>query len=116
MVPRRATGRRSRTVVIHRAGELPGSPERQATRRAGQLAGLNVLDLLAEPVAAALYYQAVTGSDPGARHILVYDLGGGTFDTTVIRIHGDNIAVICSDGDTSLGGADWDAGHRAVPP
>jgi molecular chaperone DnaK len=85
-----------------------GVAEREATRRAGQLAGLNVLDLLAEPVAAALHYQAVTGSGSGARHILVYDLGGGTFDTTVIRVDGDDIAVIGSDGDTRLGGADWD--------
>jgi molecular chaperone DnaK len=86
-----------------------GVAEREATRRAGQLAGLNVLDLLAEPVAAALNYQAVTGSGSGRRHILVYDLGGGTFDTTVIRVDGDDIAVICTAGDTKLGGADWDA-------
>lgn len=86
-----------------------GIAEREATRRAGQLAGLNVLDLLAEPVAAALHYQAVTSSGPGARHILVYDLGGSTFDTTVIRVDGDDIAVICSGGDPRLGGADWDA-------
>ena len=83
--------------------------EREATRRAGQLAGLNVLDLLAEPVAAALHYQAVTGAGRGGRHILVYDLGGGTFDTTVIRLDGDDIAVVCTDGDARLGGADWDA-------
>ena len=86
-----------------------GVAEREATRRAGQLAGLNVLDLLAEPVAAALHYQAATGASAGARNILVYDLGGGTFDTTVIRVDGDDIAVICTDGDPKLGGADWDA-------
>jgi molecular chaperone DnaK len=86
-----------------------GVAEREATRRAGQFAELNVLDLLAEPVAAALHYQAVTGAGPGERHILVYDLGGGTFDTTVIRVDGDDIAVVCTDGDARLGGADWDA-------
>ena len=86
-----------------------GVAEREATRRAGQLAGLNVLDVLAEPVAAALHYQAVTGGgSAGAEHILVYDLGGGTFDTTVIRLEGNDVTVVCTDGDDRLGGADWD--------
>jgi molecular chaperone DnaK len=84
-----------------------GVLEREATRKAGQIAGLNVLDVLAEPVAAALDYQALTG-DSGVRHIFVYDLGGGTFDTTVIRIDGQDIQVVCTDGDHRLGGADWD--------
>src|SRR6266478_4210356 len=74
-----------------------GLLEREATRKAGQIAGLNVLDVLAEPVAAALNYQ-VLGEDTGVRHIFIYDLGGGTFDTTVIRIDGDDIQVICTDG------------------
>ena len=60
-----------------------GVAEREATRRAGELAELNVLDVLAEPVAAALHYRAVTGPAEPAKHALVYDLGGGTFDTTV---------------------------------
>jgi molecular chaperone DnaK len=85
-----------------------GVLEREATRKAGQIAGLNVLDVLAEPVAAALAYQAV-GQGEGARHIFVYDLGGGTFDTTVIRLDGDDVRVVCTDGDSQLGGADWDA-------
>ncbi|MBV9451915.1 MAG: Hsp70 family protein [Streptosporangiaceae bacterium] len=85
-----------------------GVAEREATRAAGQLAGLNVLDVLAEPVAAAMHYQAVTGGSASAEHILVYDLGGGTFDTTVISLEGDDIAVLCTDGDDRLGGADWD--------
>ena len=84
-----------------------GVLEREATRKAGQIAGLNVLDVLAEPVAAALAYQALEEA-PGVRHIFVYDLGGGTFDTTVIRIDGNDIQVICTDGDNHLGGADWD--------
>jgi len=85
-----------------------GVLEREATRKAGQIAGLNVLDVLAEPVAAALAYQAV-GQGEGVRHIFVYDLGGGTFDTTVIRLDGDDVHVVCTDGDSQLGGADWDA-------
>jgi len=84
-----------------------GLLEREATQKAGQIAGLNVLAVLAEPVAAALAYQAL-GETKGVRHLLVYDLGGGTFDTTVIRIDGDDIKVVCTDGDAQLGGADWD--------
>ena len=84
-----------------------GVLERDATRKAGQIAGLNVLDVLDEPVAAALAYQALE-EKAGVRHIFVYDLGGGTFDTTVIRIDGDDIQVVCTDGNNRLGGADWD--------
>ena len=84
-----------------------GLLEREATRKAGEIAGLNVLDVLAEPVAAALAYQALD-KETAVRHIFVYDLGGGTFDTTVIRIDGDDIQVVCTDGDNELGGADWD--------
>jgi molecular chaperone DnaK (HSP70) len=102
------SGRVVKDVVITVPADF-GVAEREATRRAGQLAGLNVLDLLAEPIAAALNYQALTGSGSGRRHILVYDLGGGTFDTSVIRVDGDDIAVICTAGDIALGGADWDA-------
>src|SRR5215831_17292598 len=85
-----------------------GVLEREATRKAGQIAGLNVLDVLAEPVAAALDYQ-VLGDSAATRHIFVYDLGGGTFDTTVIRLDGDDIEAVCTDGDNRLGGADWDS-------
>jgi molecular chaperone DnaK (HSP70) len=84
-----------------------GVLEREATRKAGQIAGLNVLDVLAEPVAAAVNYETL-GENSGARHILIFDLGGGTFDTTVIRIEGDHIQVVCTDGNHHLGGADWD--------
>ena len=88
-----------------------GVQEREATRRAGQIAGLNVLDVLPEPVAAALSYQAIT-EDTTPRHIFVYDLGGGTFDTTVMRLDGDDVQVVCVDGNYRLGGADWDAKVR----
>ncbi|GLW61876.1 molecular chaperone DnaK [Actinomadura rubrobrunea] len=83
-----------------------GVAEREATRNAGRIAGLNVLNLIPEPVAAALHYDAL--SREGESTILVYDLGGGTFDTTVIRLEGDDVRVVCTDGDHRLGGADWD--------
>ncbi|MBB5959593.1 molecular chaperone DnaK (HSP70) [Saccharothrix tamanrassetensis] len=83
-----------------------GVTQREATRNAGVIAGLNVIDIVPEPVAAALHYQALnTGED---KTILVYDLGGGTFDTTVIRLSGSEVRVVCTDGDHHLGGADWD--------
>jgi molecular chaperone DnaK (HSP70) len=100
------TGETVRDVVITVPANF-GIAEQEATRRAGQIAGLNVLDVVAEPVAAALSYRAM-GDAPGPRHILVYDLGGGTFDTTVIRVEGNDITVICTDGQDALGGADWD--------
>ena len=101
------TGEEVRDVVITVPAYF-GVLERDATRKAGEIAGLNVLDVLAEPVAAALEYQAL-GEHAGVRHIFVYDLGGGTFDTTVIRLEGDDITVVCTDGNHQLGGADWDA-------
>ena len=101
------TGEEVRDVVITVPAYF-GLLEREATRKAGQIAGLNVLDVLAEPVAAALNYQVLDQDQAGVRHIFIYDLGGGTFDTTVIRIDGNDIQVICTDGDHHLGGADWD--------
>lgn len=88
-----------------------GLREREATRRAGEIAGLNVLDVLPEPVAAALSYQSIS-EDTAVRHIFVYDLGGGTFDTTVMRLEGNDVQVICVDGNHRLGGADWD--HKVM--
>ena len=89
-------GEQVRDVVITIPAYF-GLLEREATQKAGQIAGLNVLDVLAEPVAAALAYQAL-GESEGVRHLFVYDLGGGTFDTTVIRIDGDDVKVVCTDG------------------
>jgi molecular chaperone DnaK (HSP70) len=83
-----------------------GAAERDATRKAGHIAGLEVIDIISEPIAAAITYGVL---NPSQDHtILVYDLGGGTFDTTVITLKGGNIEVICTDGDHELGGADWD--------
>jgi molecular chaperone DnaK (HSP70) len=81
-----------------------GLAEREATYQAGMIAGIEVLELLDEPVAAATHY----GLAAGDRTVLVYDLGGGTFDTTVLRIAGGAVQVLATDGHSSLGGADVD--------
>lgn len=101
-----ATNEPVRDVVITVPAYF-GVAEREATKNAGRIAGLHVLQVVPEPVAAALHYEALShGSD---RTILVFDLGGGTFDTTVIRLQDKDIKVVCTDGDHHLGGADWDA-------
>ena len=69
-------------------------------------AGLNVIEIISEPTAAALYYGCA--KEQGEKTILVYDLGGGTFDVTVMRIGAGKIEVICSDGNHELGGKNWD--------
>lgn len=83
--------------------------ERQATENAAKIAGLKVIQLINEPTAAAIAYGLGTNKNSQRRHILVYDLGGGTFDVTVIAVSSEGIEVICTDGDHRLGGADWDA-------
>ena len=82
-----------------------GLSEKEATHTAGLIAGIEVLELVAEPVAAALHYGFSTS---GTRTVLVYDLGGGTFDTTVLRIDDTGFRVVATDGDRELGGADVD--------
>jgi molecular chaperone DnaK len=82
-----------------------GHAEREATYQAGVIAGLDVLELLDEPVAAAAHYGLTSGAE---RTVLVYDLGGGTFDTTVLRICGGAVQVLATDGHSALGGADVD--------
>lgn len=80
--------------------------QRQATRDAGRIAGLNVRRIINEPTAAALAY----GLDHGEpQKILVYDLGGGTFDVSVIEIGDDLIEVLATAGDNRLGGDDFDS-------
>lgn len=84
-----------------------GEKEREATHVAGVIAGLNVLQIIDEPIAAALNYGI--GSDTeGTKNVIVYDLGGGTFDVTIVRVSPQGVEVLCSDGDHHLGGADWD--------
>src|SRR5579875_1451129 len=80
--------------------------QRQATKEAGQIAGLNVLRIINEPTAAALAY----GLDKGEKEqtILVFDLGGGTFDVSLLEIGEGVIEVKATAGDTQLGGDDWD--------
>ncbi len=79
--------------------------QRQATRDAGRIAGLNVYRLLAEPTAAALAY----GLDRGGQGLFaVYDLGGGTFDVSVLRLHDGVFQVLATGGDSALGGDDFD--------
>lgn len=83
-----------------------GIAEREATRKAGEIAGLNVLNIINEPTAAAIAY-GLSDLDED-RVVLVYDLGGGTFDIAMIHITPGSIKVICSGGDHSLGGKLWD--------
>ena len=84
-----------------------GTEAQQATKQAGELAGLNVHYVIPEPTAAAFAY-GLTRHDEPDRTVFVYDLGGGTFDVTVMRLGGDNLKVVCSNGDHQLGGKDWD--------
>ncbi len=80
--------------------------ERTATLHAGQLAGLNVLQVINEPTAAALAY----GLDKldSNQTVFVFDLGGGTFDVTIMKIEHNGIRMVASNGDHRLGGKDWD--------
>jgi len=80
--------------------------QRRATLRAGELAGLKVLKLINEPTAAAFAY-GLNNANRDVR-LLVYDLGGGTFDVTICDIANNEINVIATDGDHLLGGKDWD--------
>jgi molecular chaperone DnaK len=84
-----------------------GEPERAATRSAGEIAGLEVLQIVNEPTAAAIVHGVEGDSKPG--RLLVFDLGGGTFDVTIMRYgEGGETEVIATSGDRELGGADFD--------
>ncbi len=86
---------------------------RKATEDAGRIAGLNVIDIINEPTAATLTYAWKRGElgamadRPKPRLVLVYDLGGGTFDVTVVRYTPAHFQVLATDGDVHLGGIDW---------
>ena len=79
--------------------------QRQATKDAGQIAGLDVVRIISEPTAAALAYGEETKD---SKKILVYDLGGGTFDVSILDIGDGTYEVISTSGDSNLGGDDWD--------
>jgi molecular chaperone DnaK len=87
---------------------------RKATQDAGYIAGLDVIDIINEPTAAAVSFGYRQGTldaeNEGAKtqRFLVYDLGGGTFDVTVMEIAGDQFNTLSTDGDVQLGGRDWD--------
>lgn len=85
-----------------------GNNERELTRQAGVIAGLNVLGLLNEPTAAALYYGS-KGNVLNEKTFMVYDLGGGTFDVSIMRMQNNVLETLSTDGDHHLGGVDWDA-------
>ncbi|MBX7164962.1 MAG: Hsp70 family protein [Pirellulales bacterium] len=87
---------------------------RKSTQDAGQIAGLNVVDIINEPTAATLTYAWHRGelgktkdTEFKPRLVLVYDLGGGTFDVTVVRYTPTHFQVLATDGDVQLGGVDW---------
>lgn len=82
-----------------------GIPQREATALAGEIAGFNVREVINEPTAAAITYGLQKEQD---QVVLVYDLGGGTFDVTVIEIKGGSITVVATGGDDNLGGRNWD--------
>lgn len=109
-------------------------PRRKATQDAGKLAGLEVLDIINEPTAAAIAYGVhqgfltTKGESRTKEDILMYDLGGGTFDVTLMRIEGRSYTALATAGDVRLGGIDWDqrlvdllaeafmAEHRGLDP
>lgn len=87
---------------------------RKATQDAGFMAGFEVMDIINEPTAAAIAYGHFRGfsrhehGESGPIHVLVYDLGGGTFDVTVMEINDKDFVTLATDGDVQLGGRDWD--------
>merc|ERR1711977_91230 len=82
--------------------------QRQATKDAGAISGLNVLRIINEPTAAAIAYGLGAGKSDKERNVLIYDLGGGTFDVSLLNIQGGVFTVKATAGDTHLGGQDFD--------
>ena len=101
----RALGRDVQKAVITVPAYFTDA-QRQATREAGEIAGLAVVRIINEPTAAALSYESGTA---GCRTLLVYDLGGGTFDVSVVRVEEGVVEVLATAGDNQLGGDDFDA-------
>src|SRR3954468_4498005 len=107
-IDERRLGRPVRKAVITVPAYFSDA-QRQATREAGEIAGLEVARIINEPTAAALVYEAAQHQ---GKRILVYDLGGGTFDVSVVRIEEGVVEVISSHGNNHLGGDDFD--HKIV--
>jgi molecular chaperone DnaK len=84
-----------------------GQNERDATKAAGKVAGLEEVTIINEPTAAAISFGFGTGMEDKKR-VLVYDLGGGTFDVTILEIDGPAFTAVATDGERLLGGKDWD--------
>ncbi|KAF3764691.1 hypothetical protein M406DRAFT_291836 [Cryphonectria parasitica EP155] len=82
--------------------------QRQATKDAGSISGLNVLRIINEPTAAAIAYGLGSNKSNKERNVLIYDLGGGTFDVSLLNIQGGVFTVKATAGDTHLGGQDFD--------
>ncbi|MBF0204558.1 MAG: Hsp70 family protein [Desulfamplus sp.] len=101
----RVTGQKISKAIITTPAYFTDA-QRQATREAGEIAGLNVVRILNEPTAAALVYE--TGETKESQRIMVYDLGGGTFDVSIVRIEEGVVEVLASTGDNHLGGDDFD--------
>jgi len=108
----RALGPDIRTVITVPA--YFDEMRRKATADAGEMAGLRVLDIVNEPTAAALAFGEALGYlSPGGQPrqelvVMVYDLGGGTFDVTLLRLAAGKVQTLATDGDVQLGGHDWD--------
>merc|ERR1719461_1264158 len=81
--------------------------QRQATKDAGTIAGMNVMRIINEPTAAAIAY-GLDKKDSGEKNILIFDLGGGTFDVSILTIEDGIFEVKSTAGDTHLGGEDFD--------
>ena len=81
--------------------------QRQATKDAGSISGLNVLRIINEPTAAAIAYGLGSGKSEKERNVLIYDLGGGTFDVSLLHIQGGVFTVKATAGDTHLGKNSW---------
>ncbi len=84
-----------------------GQNERDATKTAGNIAGLEDVTIINEPTAAAICFGF--GNTDTKKRVLVYDLGGGTFDVTILEIDGKDFSAVATDGERLLGGKDWDA-------
>lgn len=82
--------------------------QRQATKDAGRIAGLNVLRLLAEPTSACIAYGMNEAKTSGERKVVIFDLGGGTFDVSLLKVEDGIFEVCATSGDTHLGGQDFD--------